>query len=164
MNKQRILEELSKLLDDDQVVNAETLAKIDGILWILYPGGVKPAQYADLVRTMRVLERLCQLQEMSAQAASPQEAVSNASAVPEPPSSAPQHVDDDSTAPITTDQLFADFMRTQQAAWTALTASAQRDRDAEREASASENPAAGFKHQADAKDSADDAVPTPSDD
>ena len=59
MNKQRILDELEQLLGDSDIANAETLAKIDAMLWILYPRGVKPVQYADLVRTVRVLDRLC---------------------------------------------------------------------------------------------------------
>jgi len=59
MNKQRILDELEQLLGDSDVANAESLAKIDAMLWILYPRGVKPVQYADLVRTVRVLDRLC---------------------------------------------------------------------------------------------------------
>ena len=59
MDKERILRELERLLDDNELIGSERLAKLDAILWILFPRGVKPVQYAELVRTIRVLDRLC---------------------------------------------------------------------------------------------------------
>lgn len=162
MDKRHILEALSQLLEDEHVVDsgsgdaeqgeresadavARTIAKIDGMLWILYPRGVKPAQYADLVRTVRVLDRLCQLQELSEASAGAISADSSEEstvdsgadstaestvestvesgagpAAEAAESAAPAPVDDDRTAPIVNEQIFAQAMQSQQAAWKAL--------------------------------------------
>lgn len=157
MNKERILKALAKLLDDEQLIEAgsdaepagkavaKTIAKIDGMLWILYPGGVKPGQYADLVRTVRVLDRLCQLQVLS----EADEAKSDSPA-PVANAGAPQHVDDDATAPIVTDQLFAQAISSKRAAWNALSEGTLRSRDNERDAPAVKKYTSLFKYEPDA--------------
>ena len=119
MNKQRILAELAKLLDHEQLTESEILAKIDGILWILYPRGVQPAQYAGLVRTVRVLDRLCRLLEVN----EPVEAAPEPTPEPivDPVADAPTPVDDDTTSPIRAEELFGQAMRTKQATWATLT-------------------------------------------
>lgn len=63
MNKQKIMRELEQLLDDPRVVESPTVDKIDAMLWVLYPRGVRPVEYMELVRTVRVLEHLCNIQE-----------------------------------------------------------------------------------------------------
>lgn len=106
MDRKRILQELARILDDDQLIASELLAKIDGMLWILYPRGVRPEQYADLIRVVRVLDRLCQWQEQAeTDARDP----------------TPQPIDDDNTAPIVNPQLFAESARPiRDSTWAAL--------------------------------------------
>lgn len=158
MDKRRILNALSQLFDDDSLIDsgshtgsdsncgdgrqgerksagavARTIAKIDGMLSILYPSGVKPGQYVDLVRTVRVLDRLCQLQELSESSAATSTAGSGADSLAksvargaEP--AAPAPVDDDRTAPIINEHIFAQTIQSHQAVWKTLSEGTLRGR------------------------------------
>jgi hypothetical protein len=65
MNKRQFLRQLELALGEADVIDAAAIAKIDALLWVLYPSGLKPNQYADVVRAVRVLDRLCAAAEPS---------------------------------------------------------------------------------------------------
>lgn len=117
MNKRRFLRRLESALGETEVIDAATISKIDAMLWVLYPGGIKPDQYADMVYAVRALERLCAaanaFDDDDARASAPVDASSPSARTivmsdatgetarePAPAGAVVQAVEDDATAPI----------------------------------------------------------------
>lgn len=124
MTKEHILRELEHLLGDRFIVSSPTIDKIDAILSILYPNGIELRRYADMIRTVRVLERLCQTTAPHDGERAPVEPPSDVAIV--------KSVEDDATAPLLKGPLFTRSPKNKNAS-TSMTGFGLRRRQDERQ-------------------------------
>ncbi|MCG8423408.1 MAG: hypothetical protein MJE77_36370 [Proteobacteria bacterium] len=59
MKHSELCDRLAAVIGAEFAGNSQKMAKIDSMLWVLYPDGIQPHEYADAVVAVRILDRLC---------------------------------------------------------------------------------------------------------
>lgn len=52
-------EQLETLIDAEITGSEKTIATIESMLWVLYPDGIRPEEYGELVLAVRAWDHLC---------------------------------------------------------------------------------------------------------
>lgn len=58
MNYEKIGQEIGSLVDKKNTAYGSAFEKAGEILKVLYPGGIKPEQYTDVLATIRIIDKL----------------------------------------------------------------------------------------------------------
>ena len=54
-------QELGRLVDEKQAAYGDAIGGVEDILKILYPQGIKPEQYRDLLLIVRIEDKICRI-------------------------------------------------------------------------------------------------------
>ncbi len=54
-------QDLGKLVDDKQAAYGDAIAAVEKMMMVLYPNGVKPEQYRDMLIMVRTMDKQCRI-------------------------------------------------------------------------------------------------------